>query len=122
MPGCADALMNRERGVSRKKKIQNCGKKISKQPKGGKRGKLMDVRCLSASELLHDRCRRYLRYANTLRPRANGDDTIWQQMTFENFSRFLKNKSLYFRAYGEYTDYIDITPSSGNSQIHSLCP
>lgn len=38
MLGCADALMNRECSVSRKKNVRNCSKKISKQ-----RGKLPNI-------------------------------------------------------------------------------
>lgn len=65
----------------------------------------MDVRCFSASSLLHDKYRRTLRNEGLLRPPANGGDVLWQQMTLENFEKLLRDRSLYFRAYGEYTDY-----------------
>lgn len=65
----------------------------------------MDVHCLSASSLLHDKYRRILRDKGMLRPSANNGDILWQQMTLENFIKLLTVRSLYFKAYGEYTFY-----------------
>lgn len=68
----------------------------------------MSVCYLSISELLHERCRRALRAKNILRPAANGDDVVWQQMSLENFARLMYSGNLYCRAYGEYADYDEV--------------
>ena len=59
--------------------------------------------CISAATLLHEKWRRELQ--DYLRPMANDDDTIWQQMTFENFAKLINNQQLYLKAYGEYSAY-----------------
>lgn len=64
------------------------------------------ARCISAATLLHESMRRKLQ--EYLRPMANDDDRVWQQMTFENFVRLIDNKRLYYKAYGEYSDYDEI--------------
>lgn len=61
------------------------------------------ARCISAAILLHESMRRKLQ--DYLRPMANDDDLVWQQMTFEHFTRLIHDRQLYMKAYGEYSDY-----------------
>lgn len=61
------------------------------------------ARCISTATLLHESVRRKLQ--DYLRPMANDDDTVWQQMTFERFTWLIYKKQLYMKAYGEYSDY-----------------
>ncbi|MDE7244935.1 MAG: hypothetical protein K2O18_13315 [Oscillospiraceae bacterium] len=61
------------------------------------------ARCISAATLLHDNMRRKLQ--DYLRPMANDDDLVWQQMTFERFTWLIRDSLLYMKAYGEYSDY-----------------
>jgi len=65
----------------------------------------MALHNVSVLDLLHERCRRDLRDKNMLRPMANRNDIIWQQMTIENFAALIDTGELYCRAYGEYADY-----------------
>ncbi len=63
------------------------------------------VPCVSAATLLHENWRRKLQDLGYLRPMANDDDRVWQQMTFEHFVDLVRKEQLYVKAYGEYSDY-----------------
>lgn len=58
---------------------------------------------LSAAALLDEKRQHELH--DYLRPMANDDDLVWQQMTFENFAKLLSGEGLYLRAYDEYSEF-----------------
>ncbi len=66
------------------------------------------VRCVSAATLLHENWRRKLQDLGYLRPMANDDDLVWQQMTFGHFVALIEKEQLHFKAYGEYSDYDEV--------------
>lgn len=60
---------------------------------------------ISTASLLNGEIRKKLDADGLLRLAANETDVIWQQMTLENFNLLLTNEQLYFKAYGEFSDY-----------------
>lgn len=60
---------------------------------------------ISTAALLNGEIRKKLDADGLLWPAANETDVIWQQMTLENFNCLLTNEQLYFKAYGEFSDY-----------------
>lgn len=63
---------------------------------------------ISTASLLNGDIRKHLDADGLLRPAANETDVIWQQMTLEKFNCLLTNEQLYFKAYGEYSDYDEV--------------
>lgn len=63
------------------------------------------VHLISAASLLNEDYRRDLRSTGRLRPMANDNDFIWQQMPLKYFGALVGFRRLNLRAYGEYSDY-----------------
>lgn len=75
---------------------------------GGKINMTSKVHRISAASLLFENYRCNLRNNGLLRKAANSDDIIWQQMSLPHFATLISSKSLYLKAYSEYTDYDEI--------------
>lgn len=63
---------------------------------------------ISVTSLLNESYRRELKAEGLIRPDANDDDVIWQQMTLNNFRSLIGSNKLYFKAHSEYTEYDEI--------------
>lgn len=72
---------------------------------GGKINMTSKVHRISAASLLFENYRCDLRNNGLLRKAANSDDIIWQQMSLAHFAKLVFDKSLYLKAYNEYTNY-----------------
>ncbi len=66
---------------------------------------MAEIHKIVPATLLLENISNELMHKNLVRKMYKQEDIVWQQMKWENFEKLMNSKSLYFKSYGEFSDY-----------------